>query len=63
MNRKTLFTAVMIAALLLTGLAAQSASSRAVAQEGQPEASLAPAVDVASSFTYQGYMQRNPAST
>lgn len=59
MNRKYLFSAVLIAALFLMGFAAQSSSSPAMAQAGPPEGPDVPAADVTSAFTYQGYVQKN----
>ncbi len=62
MNRKYLFTAILIATLLLTGFAAQAGSSPVIAQEGPVDGPASPAADVSSSFTYQGYLQQNSSA-
>ena len=59
MIRKCLVTVILAAATLLAGFASPMFSGRAVAQQGPPEAPVAPAADVSSSFTYQGYLQKN----
>ena len=63
MIRKHVLTALFVAvgAILLAGIAAPMLSRQARAQEEQPGAVLAPAVDVGGSFTYQGSLQQNNA--
>ncbi|MBK6429607.1 hypothetical protein [Candidatus Amarolinea dominans] len=63
MIRKHLLTVLFVAVgvILLAGLAVQLPDSQARAQEEQPGAVLAPAVDVSGSFTYQGSLQQNSA--
>ena len=50
------YALIIAGAVLLTGLVALALNNKAVAQETPPEAALAPAIDVSSFFTYQGYL-------
>jgi len=61
MIRKHVLTVVfvVVGAMLLAGIAVQSPSNQVMAQEGQPGAALAPAVDVGGTFTYQGLIQQS----
>ena len=61
MSRKHVLIAVflVVGAIMVAGLAVGLPGSRAMAQERQPAAALAPAVDVGGTFTYQGSLQQN----
>ncbi len=50
------YALIIAGAVLLTGLVALALNNKAVAQETPPEAALAPAIDVSTFFTYQGYL-------
>lgn len=50
------YALTIVSAVLLTGLVALALNNKAVAQETPPEAVLAPAIDVSSFFSYQGYL-------
>jgi hypothetical protein len=64
MSRKHVLTAVflVVGAIMVAGFAAGMPGSRAMTQERQPAAALAPAVDLGGTFTYQGSIQQNSAA-